>query len=294
MGWKPSCISPKNPIKKLASQILITLSVCRCSRKNPDFRSYTLIRYKLGKAVTNIHQDLTIIFPESCPTIRTIQRWNSEIQSGTFTLEKGVSSGRSLETMTPEAIACVKELIIQNPRMSTWEPTADLSLPHTAVYEILKKDLMAFKWSSAVGHLTSSQIGTRRRELSAVRRWLCCTRPMDSFFCLPSVSTGWILVLLGQQRAEGSLGGAIHLDSSSSSGRQTKWSKFGWRAFLWVDWVKCQTLSNPKLPKKHDTVNHFGPSQMVLELINIRQSFPNNLIIFYCFIFVKRCFETTF
>ena len=42
--------------------------------------------------------------------------------------------------------------------------------------------------------------------------------------------------------------------------------------------MKCQTISNPKLPKKHDTVNHFGPFQMVLELINIRQSFPNNLI----------------
>ena len=144
MGWKPSCISPKHPIKKLASQILITLSVCRCSRKNSDFRSFTLIRYKLGKAVTNIHQGLTITFPESCPTLRTIQRWDSEIQSGTFTLEKGISSGRSLETMTPENIACVKELIEQNPRMSTREPAADLSLPHTAVYEILKKDLMSF------------------------------------------------------------------------------------------------------------------------------------------------------
>ena len=62
------------------------------------------------------------------------------------------------------------------------------------------------------------------------------------------------------------------------SGSQTKWSKFGWQAFLWDAWVKYTTVSNPKLPKKHDNVYHFDPSQMVLELINLRQSFPNNLI----------------
>ena len=51
------------------------------------------------------------------------------------------------------------------------------------------------------------------------------------------------------------------------------------KPFLWDAWVKCKTVSNPKSPKKHDAVYHFGPSQMVLELINLRQSFPNNLII---------------
>ena len=87
--------------------------------KNPDFCSYTLSRYKFGKTVPEIHQNLTITFPESCPTLRTIQSWGCEFQSGTFTLEKGVSSGRPLETRTPKNIARVKELIEQNPRMST-------------------------------------------------------------------------------------------------------------------------------------------------------------------------------
>ena len=49
LGWKLSRVSPKHPIKKLASQILTTLFVCHCIMKNPDFRSYTLIRYKFGK-----------------------------------------------------------------------------------------------------------------------------------------------------------------------------------------------------------------------------------------------------
>ena len=62
--------------------------------------------------------------------------------------------------------------------------------------------------------------------------------------------------------------------------RQTdKVIKIWLASFLWDAWVKCKTVSNPKSPKKHDTVYHFDLSQMVLELINLRQSFPNNLII---------------
>ena len=124
-----------------------------------------MIRYKLGKTVTEIHQNLTTTFPESCPTLRTIQRWGSKIQSGIFTLEKGVSSGRPLETRIPENIACVKELIEQKPRMSTREAAADLFLPHTSVHEILKKDLM-FKvvLSSWVPHQLSEKNKKKRVE----------------------------------------------------------------------------------------------------------------------------------
>ena len=112
------CILPKHPIKKLQPNFdhLVWLPL---HMKNLDFCSYTLSRYKFGKTVTEIHQNLAITFPESCPTLRTIQCWGCEIQSGTFTLEKGVSSGRPLETRTPENIARVKELIEQNPRIST-------------------------------------------------------------------------------------------------------------------------------------------------------------------------------
>ena len=88
----------------------------------------------------------------------------------------------ALDTRTQENIACVKELTEQNPRMNTWESAVDLSLPHAAVYEILKEDLMWFKWSPAVRYLASSQRGTRRREWSTAMRWLCCTRPMGSCF----------------------------------------------------------------------------------------------------------------
>ena len=123
------------------------------------------------------HLPWVLLYTQNHPTLG---QWDPE-----WHFHPGVSSGRPLETRTPVNIACVKELIEQNPRRSTWEASADPFLPHTAVYEILKKYLMWVKWSSAVGCLTSSQRGTRRREWCAVRRWLCCTRPMDSCFLPP-------------------------------------------------------------------------------------------------------------
>ena len=94
-----------------------------------------------------------------------------------------------METMTPENIACLKELIEQNPRMSTREPAADLSLPHTAVYEILKKDLMSCdpQQLGTSPALREEQEGESRvlsgADYAVPDLWI-------RFFCLPSVSTG--------------------------------------------------------------------------------------------------------
>ena len=85
--------------------------------KNPDFLHLHFHLLQFGKTITKIHPYLTITFPKSCPTLRTIQHWGCEIQSGTFTLEKGVNSGQPQETRAPENIAHVKELIEQNPWM---------------------------------------------------------------------------------------------------------------------------------------------------------------------------------
>ena len=108
----------------------------------PNFRSYTLIRYKLANTVSQIHTDLTIAFPETCPSLWTIARWVSEIYEGSFCLEKRTSPGRPRETRTAEDnIARVKELIERNPRMSNRKLAADISVPHSSVFRILTDDL---------------------------------------------------------------------------------------------------------------------------------------------------------
>ncbi|QQP50001.1 Uncharacterized protein FKW44_010928 [Caligus rogercresseyi] len=92
----------------------------------PDFRFYFLIRIKLAKTINKIHEDLISTFPYSCPGLTTIKRWRKDFDHGGFALDKNTSSGRSLETRTPETIAVVKCLIEENLRMTTRQVAAEI------------------------------------------------------------------------------------------------------------------------------------------------------------------------
>ena len=78
--------------------------------------------------------------------------------------------------------------------------------------------------------------------------------------------------------ANQSVGAKVWILHYAAADRQSDQNLAG-KLFLLDAWLKCKTVSNPKSLKKHDIVNDFGPSKMVLELINIRKSFPNTLIV---------------
>ncbi|QQP57529.1 Uncharacterized protein FKW44_002547 [Caligus rogercresseyi] len=94
--------------------------------ETPDFRSYFLIRIKLARTVNEIHGDLLSTFPG----LSTLQRWHTERR-------------RPRETRTEENVARVKRLVEDNPRMTTRQVAADVSLPSTTVFGLLTKDQRA-------------------------------------------------------------------------------------------------------------------------------------------------------
>ncbi|QQP56432.1 Uncharacterized protein FKW44_001102 [Caligus rogercresseyi] len=109
--------------------------------ETPDFRSYFLIRIKLARTVNEIHGDLLSTFPDSCPGLSTLQRWHTEFDKGVFALEKKTRPGRPRETRTEENVARVKRLVEDNPRMTTRQVAAEVSLPSTTVFRLLTEDL---------------------------------------------------------------------------------------------------------------------------------------------------------
>ena len=64
--------------------------------------------------------------------------------------------------------------------------------------------------------------------------------------------------------------------SYAAAARQSDQNLAG-KPFYGMLGLNARQFPTHNCPKK-DTVNHFGTSQMVLELISVRQSFPNNLI----------------
>ncbi|QQP52257.1 Uncharacterized protein FKW44_004354 [Caligus rogercresseyi] len=96
-----------------------------------DFHSYFLIRIKLARTVNKIHGDLLSTFPDSCPGHSTLQRWHTEFDKGVFALEKKTRPGRPRETRTKKNGARGKRLVEDNPRMTTQQVAAEVSLPST-------------------------------------------------------------------------------------------------------------------------------------------------------------------
>ena len=76
----------------------------------PNFRSYAFIKWRMGKTATETFEDLSTTFPDLSPGRSTVLGWVEAMKKGSFTLEKGTSSGRPKETRTPENISRVREL----------------------------------------------------------------------------------------------------------------------------------------------------------------------------------------
>ena len=95
----------------------------------------------MGKSATETFEDLSTTFPDLSPGRSTVFGWVEAMKKGSFTLEKGTSSGRPRETRTPENISRVRELIEENLRLSTYKVAAELSLPQSSILKILTDDL---------------------------------------------------------------------------------------------------------------------------------------------------------
>ena len=132
-----------------------------------DFRSYFLIRIKLAKTVNEIHGDLLSTFPDSCPSLTTLKRWRHDFDRGSFALEKKTRPGRPRETRTEENIAAVKRLIDDNPRMTTRQVAAEVSLPQRTVSRLLTEDL-------GLKNLLSVLVPHQLSEANKTQRVKCC------------------------------------------------------------------------------------------------------------------------
>ncbi|QQP42094.1 Transposase, partial [Caligus rogercresseyi] len=133
----------------------------------PDFRSYFLIRIKLARTVNEIHGDLLSTFPDSCSGLSTLQRWHTESDKGAISLEKKTRPGRPRETRTEENVTRVKCLVEDNPRLTTRQVAAEVSLSSTTVFRLLTEDL-------GLQNLLSVLVPHHLSEAYKTQRVKCC------------------------------------------------------------------------------------------------------------------------
>ncbi|QQP38213.1 Transposase [Caligus rogercresseyi] len=135
--------------------------------ETPDYRSYFLIRIKLARTVNEIHGDLLSTFPDSCPGLSTLQRWHTEFNKVFFCPGEEDLSWTSRETRTEENVTRVKRLVEDNPRMTTRQVAAEVSLPSTTVFRLLTEDL-------GLRNLLSVLVPHQLFEANKTQRVKCC------------------------------------------------------------------------------------------------------------------------
>ena len=142
--------------------------------KNTHFRAYVYTGFKMGKTVSLLHDELVLVFGESyVPNLRTLQQWVADIKAGTFTLEKGVSSGRPRGTRTSELVNKVDDLLANDPRMSTWDLAELLNIDQKSIHRIVTEDL-------DLKHVCSVWVPAKLSDKNKKDRVACCKRILST------------------------------------------------------------------------------------------------------------------
>jgi hypothetical protein len=82
------------------------------------YRAYILVRYKMGKSVKEIHDDLILAFPDDAPSLMTVWRWVDRFKHGYEDLEDQSRPGAPITAKIPQNIETVRNLIDENPHIS--------------------------------------------------------------------------------------------------------------------------------------------------------------------------------
>ena len=107
-----------------------------------SFRFYVVTRCQLDKSAAEIHSELTKVWSDEAPSLRTIYRWMKDFSDGSRTsFGDELRSGRPRSTRTEELTDSVDLLVRDDPRLSSREIADAVNSNHATVLRVLNEDL---------------------------------------------------------------------------------------------------------------------------------------------------------
>jgi len=110
-----------------------------------DFRAIILFNWKKGLTDSQCYEEMSTVFSDSSPSLRTIQRWYLNFKRGNFNLEDDERSGRPVSAVTQENIIAVKKLIEKDRRVTYLQIQYILKISAPSVSLILHEHLKVRK-----------------------------------------------------------------------------------------------------------------------------------------------------
>ena len=91
---------------------------------------------KKGMKAKEIHADLQNTLGDSAPSYSTVAKWASEFKFGRESLEDDPRSGRPKSAMTPELIAKVHKMVMEDHRLKVREISEAVGMSSERLFHI--------------------------------------------------------------------------------------------------------------------------------------------------------------
>lgn len=130
-------------------------------------RYYVLVAWKNGRKPTEIREELLNVEGEQALSSATIRQWIAKFKKGETRVDDKPRSGRPREVVTSENIEKVKELVTNDPHLTTRGLEDETGISHERIVHILHNELelkkVCAKW---VPHKLSADQKEKRVEIS--------------------------------------------------------------------------------------------------------------------------------
>lgn len=103
---------------------------------------------KQGKSAQTIFQELLAVYADSAPGKTMVYKWHGLFKQGRESIEDDSRSGRPIEATTPEIIAKVEKLILEDARLKKKQLAAMVGVSETSILNILHHHLGMTKVSA--------------------------------------------------------------------------------------------------------------------------------------------------
>ena len=102
-----------------------------------EYRAVIKFLFLEGVAPKEIHERMLKVYDDCSPTIRTVERWVAEFKRGRTSLEDDPREGRSKSASTPETIAKIQDMVLEDRRLTERDLVEALHISLGSVSHIL-------------------------------------------------------------------------------------------------------------------------------------------------------------
>lgn len=106
-----------------------------------EYRAVIKFLFLEGVAPKEIHERMLKVYNDCSPTIRTVERWVAEFKRGRTSLEDDPREGRPKSASTPEIIAKIQDMVLENRRLTERDLVEALHISLGSVSHILSEIL---------------------------------------------------------------------------------------------------------------------------------------------------------